>query len=87
MKPTKSNEISARKKNAAQAAEACVDVFGGTWLENIIRSSEMRSTNLYLNKDLATAAGLEGRDALVGHWSGNELNKRHWNDIMRRYCS
>jgi hypothetical protein len=30
MKPTKSNEISARKKNAAQAAEACVDVFGGT---------------------------------------------------------
>ena len=28
MKPTKSNEISARKKNAAQAAEACVDVFG-----------------------------------------------------------
>ena len=29
MKPAKSNEISARK-NAAQAAEACVDVFGGT---------------------------------------------------------
>ena len=30
MKPTKSNEISARKKNEAQAAEACVDVSGGT---------------------------------------------------------
>ena len=42
MKPAKSNEISARKKTAAQAAEACVDVFGGTWVENIIRSSEMR---------------------------------------------
>ena len=31
MKPTKSNEISAReKKIEAQAAEACVDVSGGT---------------------------------------------------------
>ena len=31
MKPTKSNEISTRKiKPEAQAAEACVDVSGGT---------------------------------------------------------